>query len=360
MTSENLNQTAPSLQMTEARVEQPRGVHLVGSVPLTSAEDVFRTTSAILGERLRRIPDGETGVRTNWIGWQRQVLASNPHLEIVPPDPNAYVPLPHFKLRAPAASGDIVFDQLGYADAAKASYALFSQLKQEGTTPAHCRFQVSLPTPLAPVAAFIAPEDHAIVGPAYEAGMFNELDKITTAIPHDQLAIQWDVAIEFALLENATFTSYARSKEEILERLIQLGNRVPTDVELGYHLCYGDAGHKHFKEPEDTTLLVEVANAISAGVKRTINWIHMPVPRNRSNDAYFAPLKDLRLHPETELYLGLVHLTDGVEGTRQRITAAQRVTTQFGVATECGLGRRSAETIPALLQIHREVSAPIP
>src|SRR5437870_1338407 len=125
------DKTIPSPEMTEISVEQPRGVLLVGSVPLTSAEEVFRTTSAILSERLRRIPDGETGVRTNWIGWQIAFLASNSHLEVVPPDPNAYAPLPHFKLRAPVASGDIVFDQLGYADAAKASYALFSQLKQE-------------------------------------------------------------------------------------------------------------------------------------------------------------------------------------------------------------------------------------
>src|SRR5437870_2208001 len=147
------DKTIPSPEMTEISVEQPRGVLLVGSVPLTSAEEVFRTTSAILGERLRRIPDGETGVRTNWIGWQLAFLASNPHLEMVPPDPNAYAPLPHFKLRAPVASGDIVFDQLGYADAAKASYAVFSQLKQAGILPAQCRFQVSLPTPLAPVAA---------------------------------------------------------------------------------------------------------------------------------------------------------------------------------------------------------------
>src|SRR5436305_15182376 len=111
MTSENLNQTTLSSQMKGANVEQPRGVLLVGSVPLPSAADVFRTTSAILGERLRRIPDGETGVRTNWIGWQIAFLANNPHLEAVPPDPNAYAPLPHFKLRSPGASGDIVFDQ---------------------------------------------------------------------------------------------------------------------------------------------------------------------------------------------------------------------------------------------------------
>jgi hypothetical protein len=37
----------------------------------------------------------------------------------------------------------------------------------------------------------------------------------------------------------------------------------------------------------------------------------MPVPKGRTDDAYFAPLDNLRLHPETKLYLGLVHRCDG-------------------------------------------------
>ena len=341
----------------EATFSQPRGVHLVGSVPLANAEEVFRTTTSILGERLRRIPDGETGVRINWIGWQSAVFANNSSFEYIPPDPNAYASQPRFKLRSPVDAGDIQFNQLGYADAATASYALFSQLKQAGIIPAHFRFQVSLPTPLAPVIAFVVPGDQAAVEPAYEAGMFNELDRITTAIPQDELAIQWDVAVEFGLLELEMPTFFADIKAGILERLIRLGNRVPASVELGYHLCYGDAGHKHFKQPEDTSKLVEVANAISAGVTRTINWIHMPVPRDRSDDAYFAPLRNLKLHPETELYLGLVHFTDGVEGTRQRLATAVRYVPTCGVATECGLGRRPPETIADLLRVHSEVAS---
>lgn len=337
---------------------QPRGVHLVGSVPLENAEDVFRTVSSILGNRLRRLPDGETGDRRYWIGWQFTFFASNPHFEVSPPDPDAYSPLPTVKLRAPVTASEITFDQLGYADVAKASYAVFSRLKQAKLIPASYRFQVSLPTPLAPVAGFVVPEDQAVIEPAYEAAMLTELDKITAAIPHNELAIQWDVAVEFGLLE-AAFIGSPWHKEGIIERLVRLGNRVPDDVELGYHLCYGDAGHKHFKEPEDTAKLVEVANAISAGVKRRVNWIHMPVPRERTDDAYFAPLQNLHLQPETEVYLGLVHMTDGAEGTRRRIAAAQRVIADFGVATECGFGRRPEETIPDLLRIHSEVAAPI-
>src|SRR5262245_54669475 len=41
----------------------PFGAHLVGSVPLASAEEVFRTLGRDLGDRVRRLPDGETGPR---------------------------------------------------------------------------------------------------------------------------------------------------------------------------------------------------------------------------------------------------------------------------------------------------------
>ncbi len=344
---------------TSSTQRQPRGVHLVGSAPLGGAEDVFRTAIAILGGRLRRIPDGETGERTNWIGWQARFIGSNPRFEMIPANPSDYARLPHFKLRSPLSSGEITFERLGYADAAKASYAVFARLKQAGLIPASTRFQVSLPTPLAPVFAFIVPSDQAVVEPAYEAAMFTELDQIAAAIPHHELAIQWDVAVEFGILESATPTTFEDAKKMVVQRLVQLGNRVPADVELGYHLCYGDAGHKHFVEPVDASKLVEVANGVSAGVRREINWIHMPVPRNRTDDAYFVPLRSLQLHPETELYLGLVHFTDGVEGTWRRIVAAQKVVADFGVATECGMGRRNAETIPELLRIHVEVADPL-
>lgn len=94
MTIERLDETASSAH------HQPRGVHLVGSVPLGNADDVFRTATSILGGRLRCIPDGETGERINWIGWQARFIGSNPHFEKIPPDPTRYAQLPRFTLRA--------------------------------------------------------------------------------------------------------------------------------------------------------------------------------------------------------------------------------------------------------------------
>jgi hypothetical protein len=44
--------------------------------------------------------------------------------------------------------------------------------------------------------------------------------------------------------------------------LIALGEQVPAGVELGYHLCYGDPGHKHLVEPVDLALCVEISNEL--------------------------------------------------------------------------------------------------
>src|SRR5258707_14419765 len=111
MANDNSNETPTSAQA------QPRGVHLVGSVPLNNAEEAFRAASSTLGNRLRRVPDGVTAIRTNWIGWQINFLAQNPHLEVLPPGPNAYAPLRSISLGSPVSSRDINFDQLGYAGA---------------------------------------------------------------------------------------------------------------------------------------------------------------------------------------------------------------------------------------------------
>ena len=56
------------------------GAHLVGSVPLTDSAEVFHLCSSYVGEHLQRLPDGETGARSNWIAWQRQAFTAKPWL----------------------------------------------------------------------------------------------------------------------------------------------------------------------------------------------------------------------------------------------------------------------------------------
>jgi ubiquinone/menaquinone biosynthesis C-methylase UbiE len=335
------------------------GVHLVGSVPLASAETVFRSVAAEIGDRVRRIPDGETGPRSDWIVWQLPIFTSQPALEIVPPAPGSWRPLPRVRLADGAGVETVRFEALGYADAAITSYRTFARLKRDGVVPAACRFQICLPTPLAPVCAFVVPEHQGRLEPLYEDRLLAELELILRDIPRDQLAIQWDTNFEFGMLEGVFPVWFDDVKGGILERLLRLSRHVPHDVELGYHFCYGDVQGRHFKEPQDAGKLVEIANALSASLGRPLNWLHMPVPRERTDEAYYAPLRELRLRPETELYVGLIHHTDGVDGSARRMDVAGRFATDFGVATECGWGRRAPATIGDLLRIHRELSTPL-
>jgi hypothetical protein len=342
---------------TEGRtaVREVSGVHLVGSVPLRDAETVFRRVAGALGDRLRRMPDGETGERSVWIAWQYPVFRRSELFE--PGDGDGFAPL---RLRPGAPVADLEFGELGYARAAIDSWATFSRLKAEGVIPAGCRFLVSLPTPLGPVLAFVAPEDQQAVEQAYEDHMLAELHRILDAIPPGELALQWDARYEFSVLEGALSASIGGDERRgILERLVRLSHSVPDDVELGYHLCYGDEEHGHFVEPTDAHHLVDVADALAEGLRRPLDWIHMPVPRDRADDAYFAPLRDLLLPQETELYLGLIGPEIDLAGTRERIAAAQRHLPTFGVATECGWGRGDERTVEVLLDLHRAVCRPV-
>src|SRR3978361_444424 len=99
---------------------------------------------------------------------------------------------------------------------------------------------------------------------------------------------------------------------------------------------------------KDVRMMCERAGGPGAPVNRPIQFFHMPVPKPRTDDAYFAPLETLKLDPQTELYLGLVHYDDDA-GNATRLTAARRHIRVDGVATECGMARGDAARLPALL-----------
>jgi hypothetical protein len=341
-----------------------RDVYLVGSVPMASATEVFEKVSAALGSRIKRLPDGETGERGDWITWLEPTFSANPALQKSGEFFRVHASgtgRERYGLKPGFRPEDVRFDNLFYADIAKLSYADFKRLKDAGKIPAGTKFQVDLVPAHSVIWLFLVDALHAPLDPVYNDAVKREIDKIAAAIPHDELAIQFDVASAvFARLERNEASSYGRSKAELQETfstiVVDLGNRVPADVDLLYHLCYGDSNHRHVVEPTDTADMVEFANRLARNIARPIQLIHMPVPRNRADDAYFAPLERLELQPETELCLGLVHHTDGVEGTKQRLATAKKYAERFSIATECGFGRRDPQTIPELLRIHAEVA----
>ncbi len=339
-----------------------RGAHLVGSVNLPDAEAVFRTVSDHLGDRLRRIPDGEVGERFYWIQFQTTRFDTVNGLSRIPVEPTylrgVFDGRP-FRLDDGVRADDLAFPELGYAEAALESYAEFARLREAGSIAAGTRFQVSLPTPAAVIGAFIVPEDRTALEPAYERALFAELARILDGIPHNDLAVQWDTAVEFALLEGRIEPWFAEPGSRavlngVVERAVRQAAAVPADVEVGYHLCYGDVEEQHFVQPTDSGLLAAVIRGVVAASPRPITFFHLPVPIERDDAAYFAPLRELELPDDTELYLGLLHHEDGFDGARRRAAAAATARTRFGVATECGFGRGPSDRTIDLLQLHAD------
>jgi methionine synthase II (cobalamin-independent) len=185
--------------------------------------------------------------------------------------------------------------------------------------------------------------------------MLGEVKRICASIPHQDLAIQWDVCIEMVQWDGRTpmIPPFPGMEQVFAGAFSRLAAAVPSDVELGFHLCYGDMDAKHFVEPIDLSKAVSLANLIIANAGRAVNWIHMPVPMDREDAAYFAPLATLQRTSGMELYLGLVHAKDGVPGTVRRMKAASAFVKDFGVAAECGISRaRTPEQARDILRVH--------
>jgi len=340
-------------------------IHLVGSVPLDSAQQVFETCAQALGPHLGTMPDGEIGHRIHWIVCQAlYVFLDHPALALVhrpaPVDgkeqwlPKGPSDQWNFKIRP--GVGTIAFDDLRYASWASESYEVFKSLRARGIIPAGTRFQVCLPTPLAGFQGFFNAEDGARIRAPYEAAMLREVEKICAAIPHEDLALQWDVAVETGAIERGQPAKIGGDAFAIFsDETRKIGPAVPRNVLLGYHICYGDFGHRHSVEPTDLSVSVRMLNEAAANAGRPLDFVHVAVPIARSDDAYFAPLRDLKVG-DARVFLGIVHYDDGVEGTLARLRTAKKHLSDFGIATECGFGRRRPETLPALLRIHRQVA----
>lgn len=273
------------------------------------------------------------------------------------------------------ASKPIELQPTGYDEHAILSYLHFCRLRNEGVIPAGVRFQVGLPTPLNVIAMFVLPAYQIEAEKLYEAALLKSLRNIQANIPKEDLAIQWDMPLDMAFLEYAKLGPEERAswlnepysavtskpwfdnvEKGIMERTKRMIAAVDEGVEMGFHFCYGDLTHKHFIEPADTSMMVDLSNKILAQTDRKIGWVHMPVPKDRVDEKYYEPLADLKLKGETELYLGLIHAGD-MKGTGDRIEVAGRFAKSFGVSTECGCGRSSEEEFRSILDIAKAITA---
>jgi hypothetical protein len=344
--------------MSADRSKQPI-VHFVGSIPLPDTETVFRDLSGATGKHLARLPDGETGIRKNWIRFLHAVIAENPAIEPatdVPPfrfvqwDGKLVREIPRQRVR-PGMMPKAEDIKTGYADMAIESWRVFERMQQAGAIPARVKFQISLPTPIAPTYNGMVPDSRQKLIPALTQHFLGEVRKIADAVPNDRIAVQWDVCQEVLAWEGYYDAGPVDFRTETLDVLAAVGDGVPAGIDLGYHLCYGSPADEHMLQPRDAGIMVEMMNAVAQRVKRPIQFFHIPVPKGRSDDAFFAPLDKLKLGAATELYFGLIHHNDAA-GDAARLAAARRHARVDGVATECGMARGDPARLPSLLAAH--------
>jgi hypothetical protein len=340
-------------------------LHLVGGVPLASAEDVFATTSRLLGADLPRIPDGEVG--RPWMAWFAPIITENPLLEKTDeefrPHPGGQASF-RYRLAPGVRPEEVRFTGLKHAAIAIESYGIFKRLKEAGHVHPDAKFQCTLAHPIPVIRRYFPEKLQDALEPAFEAALLAEVATIAAAIPHGELAVQWDCASAvFATLERGEPSRFGRTREEmygpLAERLARFGRGVPPGVDLLYHFCYGNSNGKHSVEPSSTRDAVIMANRVAAllGPARPIQLIHMPVPIARDDNDYFTPLRELATGPETTIALGLIHLRDGMTGAQRRIAVAKKHLGRFALGTECGLSHVGKDNLLPMLRLHAALAA---
>jgi hypothetical protein len=331
----------------------PVAVHFNGGVNLPDTETVLRTLAERVPHGVRRLPDGEPGERAGWIGYQVPRLLATPGLERVEaaPGDGPYDRGPAVRLPAGTDADRIVWPDLGYATEYARSYATFRRLRDERVIPPGVRFQVEYPTPVA-VGALVDPEGRDRFVRSYGRALTADLDRLLAEVPHDDVAVQWDAAIETVVVDRQPDIL-----DEMAGLLAALLDHVPDDVPAGLHLCYGDAGHVHMIEPESLAPQVMLTNAVAE--RAAPAWVSFTVPQYRDDEAFFAPLAELRTAPATELYLALVpyHPDRQADGTTDRQVALvdRFLDREWGICTECGMARAERADVPHLLDLHREI-----
>jgi hypothetical protein len=336
---------------------------LVGSLPAESTEAAFRAGAELFGDMVFALPDGETGLRAAWVGYEREQLCRpNPDVVVVQETesptgiPRHAYETPIFSLR-PGVT-ELHWDTWPRIDDAIASYAVFRELRDQGVIPAGLRFQVGLPFPESALNAFKADfaVDYPVVERGFEDLVARELQRLTTAIAPEDLAIQWDMAYEPQDIEGILAWTDGDAWERFAGPATRLTPLIPEETLVGYHLCYGTFPEWPMYETQDLSVLVRMANHAVAESGRVVDWLHLAGPRYlRSEDKrFFAPLADLK-PGGARVFLGIVLPLDGVSGLRRRRATAGLFLDDFGVAMYCGFGRQPGRDGMETMREHRRV-----
>ncbi len=163
---------------------------LVGSLPVASTDAALRAGAELFGDMVFALPDGETGPRAAWVGYEREQLCRPNADVVVVQETESPTGIPRHAYETPIFSvregvRELHWDSWPRIDDAIASYREFVSLREQGVIPGGLRFQVGLPFPSSALNAFKV--DYAVNYPIVERGfeelVARELQRLTTEIP---------------------------------------------------------------------------------------------------------------------------------------------------------------------------------
>ena len=132
---------------------------LVGSLPAGSAESALRAAAGFFSDLVFALPDGETGPRAAWVGYERERLVRPTPGVVVVQETESPTGIPRHAYETPVFGirpgvTELHWDSWPRIDDAIAGYQVFSALSAEGVIPVGLRFQVGLPFPASAMNGF--------------------------------------------------------------------------------------------------------------------------------------------------------------------------------------------------------------
>ena len=155
---------------------------LVGSLPADSADSALRAAAGFFGDLVFALPDGETGPRAAWVGYERERLVRPNDGVVVVQETESPTGIPRHAYETPVFGvkpgvTELRWESWPRIDDAIAGYRVFSALRAAGVIPAHLRFQVGLPFPASALNGFKADfaADYPVAERAFEDLVAREL-----------------------------------------------------------------------------------------------------------------------------------------------------------------------------------------
>ncbi len=323
-----------------------RSAHLVGSLPGGDAYEAMDLAMQLLGPRLRRLPDGETGERRNWVISIVEGLRHHPDLEVARAgDWSDYDKVPQLRTRRGRTLYGANLD-FGHIAAARSSLPALERIREQYGRP-DLTYQSGVPGDFDLAMFTLGPVGALRHRRAFTEATLTEIRGVRGVVGDDAV-FQIEVPVELVLVSKAPDRLQPVLADRFAVGITRLAAAAPEGTRFGLHLCLGDMNNKAFGTMRDVAPLVHLATAI---VRRwpdrsPLVYVHAPfaaADQPATTDAdFYAPLRRLRLPRTVDFAAGFAHESQPLAEQR---TIRSIVESELGrpvdIAAACGLGRRS-------------------